>query len=148
MSVNNKTVTAVFVALYNLNVYVSPNNSGVATINPNQTSYKSGSSVIISVLPKPGYAFNNWSGDLTGTLNPAAIIMNGNMNITANFITSSATYTLTTTANGPGSISKNPDQPSYTSGTSVTITAIPNSGSIFDHWEGDLLVQSIPLLLT
>ena len=37
-----------------------------------------------------------------------------------------------------GSVSKNPDQISYDANSSVTLTAIPSDGYVFDHWSGDL----------
>lgn len=51
---------------------------------------------------------------------------------------SAPTYTLTSNAspvNG-GGVSRNPDKKSYESGTTVTLTAEPNSGYIFAGWTG------------
>jgi len=48
-----------------------------------------------------------------------------------------ATYTLTVSATN-GSILKIPNQNTYTSGTSVTLTATPKTGYIFSSWSGDL----------
>jgi uncharacterized repeat protein (TIGR02543 family) len=49
--------------------------------------------------------------------------------------TISNTYTLTTNATN-GTITKSPNQTSYTSGTSVTLTAQPNGGYTFTGWVG------------
>ena len=38
---------------------------------------------------------------------------------------------------GGGTVSKDPDKPSYDSNETVTITALPNSGYFFDYWGGD-----------
>ena len=46
-------------------------------------------------------------------------------------------YTLTTTVQGSGSITKNPHSYFYNSGTIVSLTAVPDSGHRFDHWEGN-----------
>ncbi len=50
------------------------------------------------------------------------------------------TYTLTKSASPAscGSVSASPNKTAYTEGESVTLTATPNSGYKFDHWEGDL----------
>ncbi len=48
----------------------------------------------------------------------------------------STSYTLTVTSTG-GTVSKNPNQTSYSSGASVTLTATPNTGYVFKNWSGD-----------
>ena len=58
------------------------------------------------------------------------------------------TYTLTTTANPPGSGSITPSEGSFTTGTTVALTAGPNSGYIFDHWGGDATGSSISVDIT
>lgn len=60
--------------------------NGTVTKNPNQTTYAFGSSVELTAVPDSGYAFANWSGDLTGNTNPATIVMDGDKTVTANFI--------------------------------------------------------------
>jgi len=52
---------------------------------PQQTSYSSGTSVLLNATGDPGWCFMEWSGDLTGTTNPAAITMNGNRTVYATF---------------------------------------------------------------
>ncbi len=47
------------------------------------------------------------------------------------------TYTLTTTVNGMGAISRNPNASTYAGGTDVTLTATPTSGNDFVGWTGD-----------
>jgi uncharacterized repeat protein (TIGR02543 family) len=53
-------------------------------------------------------------------------------------------YTLTTSVVGSGSVSKNPDQATYTYGTSVQLTATPAAGWSFSHWTGDLTGSTNP----
>jgi hypothetical protein len=54
------------------------------------------------------------------------------------------TYTLTITATN-GSVTKNPDQPMYTHGSSVQLTAVPSSGFHFKGWGGDTSGFANPL---
>ncbi len=47
-----------------------------------------------------------------------------------------AKYTLATTASGPGTITQSPAGTSFTLGTVITLTAVPNSGATFTSWSG------------
>ena len=68
----------------NYTLAVSATN-GTVTKTPNQTSYTSGQTVTLQATPNTGYTFSGWSGDLTGTANPATLTMNANKSVTANF---------------------------------------------------------------
>lgn len=46
-------------------------------------------------------------------------------------------YALAVTASSGGKVTKSPDALTYTSGTMVTLTAVPNSGYKFAAWSGD-----------
>ncbi|RLF58403.1 MAG: hypothetical protein DRN25_05250, partial [Thermoplasmata archaeon] len=55
------------------------------------------------------------------------------------------TLNLSVSPEGAGSIEKTPDLDQYPEGTTVTLTAIPNSGYIFDHWSGDVSGSENPV---
>jgi len=79
----NRTLVANFaVNTYTLNV-AAVNGTVVAT--PQQATYNSGSTVVLTATPNSGYIFSSWSGDATGNVNPLTVTMNSNKNITANF---------------------------------------------------------------
>ena len=63
---------------------------GSVTKNPNQATYSAGTNVILTAVPNAGSTFAGWSGDLTGSANPATITMNSNKIVTATFTESSA----------------------------------------------------------
>jgi len=52
-------------------------------------------------------------------------------------------YTLTVNVVGNGTVTKNPDQPIYSSGTNVTLTAV-NGSQTFSEWSGDLTGSTNP----
>jgi len=52
-------------------------------------------------------------------------------------------YTLTVNVVGSGTVTKNPDQPIYGAGTSVTLTAV-NGSQTFSEWSGDLTGNTNP----
>ena len=56
------------------------------------------------------------------------------------------TYTLFTRADGSGTIT--PSAGSYSSGSQLTLTAIPDTGHVFHHWEGHTTGTSNPTTLT
>ncbi len=151
---SNKSVTANFVqsgsANYTLTINVSPQGSGVVYLNPSGGVYTAGTQVTLTATANSGYVFSSWSGDLTGTTNHTTITMNSNKSVTANFTQSGGSsipiYTLTinVTPFGGGSVNLNPIGGYYQEGTTVTITAIPNSNYNFNSWSGDLTGQQNP----
>ncbi|MDD4970032.1 MAG: ice-binding family protein [Paludibacter sp.] len=60
--------------------------NGSVTRFPNQLTYPTGTNVILTPIPNAGYIFDSWSVDASGSLSPVTINMNGNKNVTANFI--------------------------------------------------------------
>jgi uncharacterized repeat protein (TIGR02543 family) len=120
--------------------------NGSVILNPPGGIYTTGTVVTVTANPNSGYAFGNWSGDLSGSTNPTTITMSGNKSVTANFI-SVPTYTLTTSATN-GSITLNPPGGIYTTGTVVTVTANANSGYTFGNWSGNLSGSVNPTTIT
>lgn len=68
---------------YTLMTSVSP--SGGGAISPSSGTYDSGTVVTLTATPSPGYQFDHWSGDVSGTSATLAITMNSNKNAIANF---------------------------------------------------------------
>jgi len=58
------------------------------------------------------------------------------------------TYTLDVNIVGNGSVTKNPDQQTYDHGTTVTLTATPDTGYHFVSWSGDASGTTNPLTIT
>jgi len=61
--------------------------AGSVDLNPIGGTYDEGTVVTLTALPAAGWIFSNWSGDLTGSNNPATITMDANKNVTAVFTT-------------------------------------------------------------
>jgi mannan endo-1,4-beta-mannosidase len=154
---SNKIVTANFVqqnvSEYTLSVSVSPSGSGVVNINPFKSKYTAGEQVTLTAQANSGYVFSGWSGDLSGTTNPATITMNSNKTVTANFVQSggdgNTTYTLTVTVSptSAGVVYLNPAGGVYTAGTQVELSAEANIGYKFSDWSGDLVSTQNPVSL-
>jgi uncharacterized repeat protein (TIGR02543 family) len=131
---------------YTLTTTVSPTAVGSITLNPSGGSYSSGTNVTTTAVANSGYTFSGWSGALTGSTNPGTITMNANKTLTATF-TPTTTYSLTITAPSNGTITANPAGPNYASGTTVTLTATPNSGYQLSSWGGALSGSTNPTTL-
>ncbi|MBZ4193557.1 MAG: right-handed parallel beta-helix repeat-containing protein [Candidatus Contendobacter sp.] len=107
------------------------------------TEFLEGTSVTLVATPVAGYTFTGWFGDCTGMT--CTITMDAAKTVTAQFA-NIPTYILTATKTGTGTGTVTSDPAGiycgatcgagFMSGTSVTLTATPNSGSIFAGWSG------------
>lgn len=131
-----KNVVANFVADVQYTLNLSAVGAGTVTKNPDKTVFSAGEQVTLTAVPSLGNTFSNWSGDLTGSVNPVIVTMTGNKTIAANFATA-PNRTLTLTPIGNGSITADPPGPTYLHGQEVTLTAVPDSGASFTEWGGD-----------
>lgn len=120
-------------AQYILNTSVSP--EGAGTITPAGGKYVAGTEVTLVAEPMPGYAFDHWSGDVTGTTSSVAIAVDNHKSITANF---KPQYALITAVSPSGAGTVAPVSGTYDAGTRVTLTASAAEGYIFDHWSEDI----------
>jgi uncharacterized repeat protein (TIGR02543 family) len=59
--------------------------SGTIITDPDKDIYGCNEAVQITAIPEPGWVFAGWSGDLSGSDNPAAIVMDGDKEVTATF---------------------------------------------------------------
>jgi len=129
----NVTITANFSAIpqdqYVLNVTVSGN--GSVTKNPDQPLYNDGVTVGVTPVADPGWQFENWSGDLSGSAVPENIVMSENRNVTAIF--SQITYELTINNDGNGTTNPAGLQ-TVNHGENVSVTATPNASYTFSNW--------------
>jgi len=138
-----KDVTATFITSNQYTLTVNEVGNGSVTKDPDQATYGQGAQVMLTAVPDLGYQFAGWSGDLTGTTNPATITMNANKTITATF-TAAPERTLTITTVGMGSVTKDPNKLTYTNGEEVTLTAVPAANWAFGGWGVDLTGNENP----
>ncbi|HLQ65404.1 MAG TPA: FG-GAP-like repeat-containing protein, partial [bacterium] len=126
-------------------------------------SYPSGTVVTLTASAASGSTFAGWTGGgCTGT-GPCTVTMNASTTVSATFTVQTATYTLTvnkagtgtgtvTSSETPPSISCGPTcataSASYSSGTSVTLTASPASGSTFASWSGCDIISGTTCTVT
>jgi hypothetical protein len=136
----NKTVTAVFEALpiYTLTTQIE---NGTISLNPAGGTYPEGTEVKLTVTPDESYRFKGWSGDLSGSANPAIMVMDGDKTVSAEM--EKYLYILDIHANN-GTVNIIAEREPYTYGTGVILQAIPDEGYEFGGWEGDLTGMQNP----
>ncbi len=114
---------------YAVAVAVAPAGSGSVT---GAGSYSAGSTANLTASADSTHAFTGWTGDLTSAANPLSFVVNGGVNLTANFATTG--FALTTAASGGGTVTPGGV---YPAGTVVTLTATPDALCRFTAWSGD-----------
>ena len=106
--------------------------------------FNQGTTVTLSVSAGPGSMFAAWSGACSGT---GPCVVSSNATVTATFdMLPPPTFTVTINkaGTGTGSVTSNPAGIScdsicnaqFPGGTTVTLTATPDAGSIFTSWSG------------
>ncbi len=59
--------------------------NGTVVKSPDKTTYTYGEVVTLTANPAVGWSFDSWSGDLSGSDNPATLTIDGNKSVAANF---------------------------------------------------------------
>ena len=131
------TYVASFVTQYSLTSTVNPSAGGSVTLTPNAPWYDSGQAVQARIIPSAGYTFSGWSGDLSGTANPASVTMNGPKAVTANLTQNQYTLAAIGNPSCSGSVIKAPDKGTYVYGDNVQLRATANPGYAFSAWGAD-----------
>ena len=71
------------VSEYTLSASISPVEGG--SVSPSGGVYHSGESVVLMAMPSPGYQFDRWEGDASGSLSSTSVTMDSNKNVIAYF---------------------------------------------------------------
>jgi len=129
----NRSLRAFFIPSYTLTL----NATAGGTTSPSFGTYiySNGTIVNVTAFPNTGYYLGYWELDgVPNVTNPISVTMNANRTLTAFFRLIPYSLTITVTAGGTTSPS---GTCIYSYGTVVNVTASPNIGSYFDHWELD-----------
>ncbi len=141
----NRTLVANFsiIAASQFAVVLSSNPAAGGSTN-GSGSFAANTSVTVTASPNIGYTFVNWTdnGTIASTSSSYTFPLTANRTLVANFAIN--TFTLTATGVG-GTVTKNPNQPTYNFGTLVQLTATPNTGFVFSSWSGDASGSVNPL---
>jgi hypothetical protein len=141
----DKNVTAKFTKIeYTLKINVSPTGCGSVNVSKPAPYYYNDTVELTAVASNSSWSFSYWSisnatypptGSINSTQNPVTIIMDNNKMVTAVFVEAPAVqYNLTISVTGNGATNPAVGSYMYGEGTVVSVTAIPESGWMFDHW--------------
>ena len=136
------------IPVYNLQISVV--GGGTISVNPTNGPYASNTVVVLTANAATNWAFDHWTGDVTGSQNPVSLTMNGPRSVQAVFVQTA--YPLTATTPGGGTVSVNGQVISpatfYPIGSVVTLSATASNGWSFLGWQGDASGTNNPLSLT
>jgi LPXTG-motif cell wall-anchored protein len=129
----DKSVTAFF-TLTEHTLTVNTVGLGSVVRTPDYDHYHYGDVVGVDPQAAPGWTFTHWSGHLT---DPGArtITMDADKAITAHFEQDTYTVTTGTAGGGSGTVTLDPKKLGYIYDEVVTVTATPDVGSYFSHWQ-------------
>ena len=108
-------------------------------------NFASGTTVTLTATAAAGATFAGWSGAACSGTGTCSINMTAAQSVTATFNLVTFPLSVTSAGSGSGSITSNPSgincptttcSASFTSGTTVTLTATPAAGSTFAGWSG------------
>ena len=116
---------------------------GVGTVTrvPDKTSYACNEQVQLTAAPATDWDFVGWSGAINSTNLVESITLTQTRDVVATFVNNKQ-YTLNVNVESQGNgiggtVTKSPDQGSYSYGTEVLLTATPAPGWSFVGWSGD-----------
>ncbi|MEP7156194.1 MAG: InlB B-repeat-containing protein [Betaproteobacteria bacterium] len=129
---------------------VSSSPAGIACGSTCTYSYAANTSVALTATPAAGSTFSGWSGNCSGTAATSQIVVNANSSCTATFAATQpppptqATLWVTPSGAGTGTVTSSPAgincggtcSASYALNSSVSLSAVANTGSVFAGWTG------------
>jgi hypothetical protein len=146
----NRTVTATFTSV-GTQLIVNRVGAGMVTSSPAgiacgvtcAATYPTGSVVNLTAEPASGVTFAGWSGGCTGIDASCVVDMTTDQTVTATFI-GGKNLTTTKSGDGTGTVTSSPAgiscgsicESGFGDGETVTLTAVPASGSTFGGWGG------------
>lgn len=102
-----------------------------------------GTAVTLTAKADSNSTFVSWTGDCAGFAATCNLNVSGENTVTANFVLNApagggggATFKISVSKNGKGTVTSNPVAASYAAGTVVTLTATPDAGQSWTGWGG------------
>jgi len=140
--IENKTVKAFFVPKHvTLTVHIQPASAGSTIPEAGDHTYLPGDTVDLSAIPRNGYRFTGWTGDVfEPDSQNTQILMEENKTIYAHFEWNRVTLSMFAEPANAGTVTPAKGTHEYTKGDTVPIQAESKSDNYqFTGWLGDVL---------
>lgn len=141
----NRALVANFTAIPIGKFAVVLNSAPVAGGNTTGSgAYNAGSFVTVAATPSAGYSFVNWTdnGVIVSVSTSYSFTLNANRTLVANFSAVAAGKFAVSLSSNPANGGTTTGSGSFTSGSSVTIVATPNTGFVFVNWTENAVIAS------
>jgi uncharacterized repeat protein (TIGR02543 family) len=112
-----------------------------------QTSLENGTAITLTATPTAGWVFSNWMGSCSGTTPTITVKVTSDMYCWAQFTApnGSSSLWISRNGNGTGTVTSNDSvvncgsycRDVVANGTTVSLQAMPDAGSVFAGWSGD-----------
>jgi len=124
---------------------IQASTGGTTNPTPGTYTYDQGTQIQVTAIPDTNCEFVNWTGSISSTQNPVTVTMDSDKTVKANFRVKPK---LTIQAGTGGTTNPIPGVYYYATGTTVQVTAIPNTYSIFINWSESATGSANPVSLT
>jgi hypothetical protein len=124
--------------------------NGQIVYQPSGGVYAFGQTVRLTAVPQSGSYFGAWGNAASGNVNPLYFtVTNPTPTVSSIFGTTSAGQAaFTLQISGQGRVTANPQGNVFSTGQSITLTAVPDAGQSFVNWSGDANGTNNPLMIS
>lgn len=133
--------------VFEVSITVAPEEAG-EVIPSTSLRVEKGQELYLLAMPTEAYSFSGWTGAMDGTDNPMSIVVNSDLQLTADFQVK--TYPLTVNTIGRGAVAETIIQAktTYDHGTMVQLSPVPEANWEFSHWVGDVESEEEQITVT
>lgn len=125
---------------YNLTLKYD-NQKGTLIINPNKKEYKNGDKINIKAIPKQGYKFLDWDGNISKSNKNKSefdFVIQEDIELIANFSLLDKYKLKVNFDKNKGDVLVEPTKSLYSIGEKITLKAIAKQGFKFESWQGEI----------
>jgi PKD repeat protein len=135
---------------------VSSSPAGISCGTTCEASFDDGTVVTLTATPDASSVFSGWAGCTANGPNTCTVALSQDQTVTAVFASNTPTLTITKHGPGSGTVSSSPAgiscgtrcQANFPIGSTVTLSATPDPGSVFTGFSGDCVAtQSCDLAM-
>ncbi len=117
---------------------------GISCPGTCEGDFAEGAEITLTAGNVGGRSFTGWSGACSGTDPECVVTLSADRAVTATYVDATVFHAVDVTVSGPGNVTSSPAgidcggtcSTNFADNTSVTLSATPENGRIFDGWSG------------